>query len=152
VIEAAEEANVLQKRYLVDRIRARLGKNLNGKWFGVWGLAFKPNTDDMREAPALTIIDELLLSGAKVRVFDPVAMPNARKILGQRVEFCQNALDAADGVDALILATEWNEFRHIDFDALKSRMRSAVIYDGRNLWNPEEIRELGFEYSGIGRP
>jgi UDPglucose 6-dehydrogenase len=152
VIEAAEEANALQKRYLVDRIRARLGKNLNGKVFGVWGLAFKPNTDDMREAPALTIIDELLLSGAKVRVFDPVAMPNARKILGQRVEFCQNALDAADGVDALILATEWNEFRHIDFDALKSRMRSAVIYDGRNLWNPEEIRELGFEYSGIGRP
>ncbi len=152
VIEAAEEANALQKRYLVDRIRARLGKNLNGKVFGVWGLAFKPNTDDMREAPALTIIDELLLSGAKVRVFDPVAMPNARKILGQRVEFCQNALDAAEGVDALILATEWNEFRHIDFDALKSRMRSAVIYDGRNLWNPEELRDLDFEYSGIGRP
>ncbi len=151
VVAAAEEANAFQKKHLATRVLEQFGPNLSGRTFGVWGLAFKPDTDDMREAPSLTIISDLLAAGARIRAFDPVAMPNARRVLENRVEFCQGAFQAAEGCDALILVTEWNEFRHVDLDRLKATLKAPVVFDGRNLWNPDSLRAKGFTYTGIGR-
>jgi UDPglucose 6-dehydrogenase len=154
IVTAAENANLRQKKHLVDHVKSHFGKDLAGRTFAVWGLAFKPNTDDMREAPAITIIDELLAAGARVQAFDPVATENARKLIGDRekhVSYRASAYEALEGADALLIVTEWNEFRHPDFDLIKSALKQPVIFDGRNLYDPARVRELGFVYRGIGR-
>ena len=147
---AVDEANDAQKRSLLPRLQAHLG-GLAGRVVAIWGLAFKPRTDDMREAPALTLIEGLLEAGAKVRAYDPKALHAAREILGQRVTLCTRSYDALEGADALVVATEWNEFREPDFSRMKTLMRRPVIFDGRNIYNPRLLEELGFHYEGIGR-
>jgi UDPglucose 6-dehydrogenase len=132
-------------------IKDHYGPKLDGKATGVWGIAFKPNTDDIREAPAITLIEELLRSGAQVRAFDPVAMENARRIFENRITFCKSAYEAAEGADALAIVTEWNEFRHPDFARIKDALKEPVIFDGRNLYHPAVMEESGFKYYGIGR-
>jgi UDPglucose 6-dehydrogenase len=149
-VAAVDEANDAQKRILLPRIKSRLG-GLEGKVVAVWGLAFKPRTDDMREAPALTLIEGLLQGGARVQAYDPKAAHAAREVLGDKVTLCPRSYDALQGADALIVATEWNEFREPDFARMKTLMRQAVIFDGRNIYNPAHLRELGFHYEGIGR-
>jgi UDPglucose 6-dehydrogenase len=151
IIEAAEDANARQKRHLVTRIQSHFKGALTGKTFAIWGLAFKPNTDDMREAPALTIIEELLAAGARVQAFDPVAAPNAQKMLGDRVKFASSSYAALEGADALVLVTEWNEFRHCDLARIKKTLKSPVIFDGRNVFNRDQVKAAGFSYYGIGR-
>jgi UDPglucose 6-dehydrogenase len=152
VVTAVDKANDAQKAIMVPRLAAYLG-SLQGKVIGVWGLAFKPRTDDMREAPALTLIQALLVAGAAVRAYDPKAVPHARKLLGEHagLTYCERSYDAADGADALVVVTEWNEFREPDFDRLKASMRRAAIFDGRNIYNPKYLRDKGFHYEGIGR-
>ncbi len=151
IVSAAEAANARQKRHMVTRIKAHFGSRLEGKTFGVWGLAFKPNTDDMREAPSQTIINELVEAGAKIRAFDPVATDNAKKYIGDKVTYCASNYEAIEGADALLLVTEWNEFRHPDFARIKSSLKQPVIFDGRNVYNPAALREMGFTYFGVGR-
>ena len=150
VVEAVDRVNEAQRVLLVPRIEAHLG-GLEGKVVAVWGLAFKPRTDDLREAPALAVIQELLARGAAVRAYDPKAVPAARRLLGDRVTFCQRSYEAVEGADALVLATEWNEFREPDFERVRTLMRRPAIFDGRNIYNPRHLRELGFHYEGIGR-
>ncbi len=150
ILEAVESVNQAQKRRLVPVIAAHLG-SLKGKRIGVWGLAFKPRTDDMRGAPAVPIIEGLLAGGATVQAYDPQAMPNAKKLFGSRVSFAESSYDATKGADALVIVTEWNEFREPDFVRIRRLMRSAAIFDGRNLFNPEQMRALGFTYTSIGR-
>jgi UDPglucose 6-dehydrogenase len=150
VVQAVEEANELQKQALVPRVEAYLG-GLPGKVIALWGLAFKPRTDDMREAPSLAIIEGLLAAGAQVRAYDPKAMAAAAKLLEDRVMLCHRAYDALQGADALIVVTEWNEFREPDFARMRSLMRRAAIFDGRNIYNPQHLKGLGFHYEGIGR-
>jgi UDPglucose 6-dehydrogenase len=153
LLSAVDAVNDRQKRLLAQKAKAHFGGNggLRGKKFGVWGLAFKPKTDDLRQAPAIALIDELLAEGGTVTAHDPVAMENARRVLGDRVHFVQNPYSAADGADALFLVTEWNEFRQPDFARIKGAMRQPVVFDGRNIWNPKKLRELGFTYYGVGR-
>jgi UDPglucose 6-dehydrogenase len=150
VVAAVDRANDSQKALLVPRIAAHLG-SLSGKVVAVWGLAFKPQTDDMREAPAVAIIEGLLAGGATVRAYDPKASEAARSLLGDGVTYCSRSYDAVEGADALVLATEWNEFREPDFARIKSLMRRPAVFDGRNVWSPQTLRELGFHYEGIGR-
>jgi UDPglucose 6-dehydrogenase len=154
VVGAVEEANERQKGVLVAKIVRRFGEDLSGRRIALWGLAFKPNTDDMREAPSRVIIDGLLARGASVTAFDPVAMPEARHVYASepRVAFADGALEAASGADALAIVTEWKAFRSPDFDELKRRLAAPVIFDGRNLYEPAAVRALGFEYFPIGRP
>ena len=154
VVGAVEEANERQKGVLVAKIVRRFGEDLSGRRIALWGLAFKPNTDDMREAPSRVIIDGLLARGAAVTAFDPVAMPEARHLYASepRVAFADEALEAASGADALAIVTEWKAFRSPDFDELKRRLAAPVIFDGRNLYEPAAVRALGFEYYPIGRP
>jgi UDPglucose 6-dehydrogenase len=153
VLKAVEQANERQKRVLASKVVARFGENLDGRQFAVWGLAFKANTDDMREAPSLVLIEELLRRGAVVRAYDPVAMPNARQILGDKpgLNFVESQAEALKRSDALVIVTDWKEFRSPDFDAIKSMLRQPVIIDGRNLYDPETMRLLGMDYTGIGR-
>lgn len=153
LLEAVEAVNKAQKRFLSEKIRKHFGGNVDGKVIALWGLAFKPNTDDMREAPSITIIEDLLAAGAKVQAFDPIAMSEARRVLGSRtgLTFASGAYQALDGADALAIATEWREFRSPDFDRLKAQLKSPVIFDGRNLYNPEMLARLGFSYYGVGR-
>ena len=125
--------------------------NLTGKHFAIWGLAFKPNTDDIREAPALYIIDALLAAGATVTAFDPEAMGNVKKLLGDSIQFSQNQYAALQGADALIVATEWNEFRTPDFSTIAALLKNKVIFDGRNLFDLQQIAQLGFHYESVGR-
>jgi UDPglucose 6-dehydrogenase len=154
VLNAVEAANERQKHVLVDKIVARFGQNLSGRRFALWGLAFKPNTDDMREAPSRVIIEELTRRGAAVRAYDPVAMEEAARVLegtpGLHLASSQN--DALTGADALVVVTEWKEFRNPDFDAIKAALKQPLIFDGRNIFEPALMREYGIEYSGIGRP
>jgi UDPglucose 6-dehydrogenase len=150
VVAAVDRVNQAQKSILVPRIKAYLG-DLEGKTIGVWGLAFKPRTDDMREAPALTVIEAVLAEGACVRAYDPKAMKAARQFLGDRITYCAKSYDVLEGADAMILATEWAEFREPDFDRIKTLMRRPAIFDGRDIYNPQHLRELGFHYEGIGR-
>ena len=155
ILKAVEDVNVAQKSRLLTRLDkhfGKSGKSLKGRTIAVWGLAFKPRTDDMREAPAITIIEGLLARGAKVRAYDPEAREVARKVFGSKVELTKNAYDAIRGADALLIVTEWNEFREPDFDRMKKLLKKPVIFDGRNLYDPAHIRELGFQYSSIGRP
>jgi UDPglucose 6-dehydrogenase len=150
VVEATERTNVAQKSSLVPRIAAHLG-GLQGKLVAVWGLAFKPRTDDMREAPALAVIEGLLAGGAQVRAYDPKAETQARRTFGDRIELCGRAYEAVAGADALVVVTEWNEFREPDFAKIRSLMRHAALFDGRNIYDPRLLRELGFYYEGVGR-
>ena len=151
IISAAESANERQKLYLSKLVKKHFRETLKGKSIGIWGLAFKPNTDDMRDAPALKIIEDLLSAGASVRAYDPVAVANTKKILGDRIQYCASAYDVLKGSDALVLVTEWNEFRNPDFDQIKAFLKNPVVFDGRNIFNPKQMRERGFTYYGIGR-
>ena len=153
VLDAVERANDQQKQILVERVVQRFGEDLAGRTFAIWGLAFKPNTDDMREAPSLVIIEELLRRGARVRAYDPVAMPEARRVLGRdsEVDLVDSATAALNGADALLIVTEWREFRTPDFDAIKAALKQPLILDGRNLYEPELMAALGIDYVGVGR-
>jgi UDPglucose 6-dehydrogenase len=153
VLQAVESANEVQKHVLTGKIVKRFGEQLTGKTFAVWGLAFKPNTDDMREAPSRVLIAELLARGAAVRVYDPVAMQEAKRIFGAepRIAYADTPMAALDGADALAIVTEWKEFRSPDFEAMKAKLKSAVVFDGRNLYEPEHPRAAGLEYHAIGR-
>ena len=153
VLAAVEAANEHQKHVLIDKIEARFGHDLGGKVIALWGLAFKPGTDDMREAPSLIIIRELARRGATVRAYDPVAASEAKRVLGDlpALELSARAMDALQGADALVIVTEWKEFRSPDLELMKSLMRLPVIFDGRNILDPRETRAAGFEYVGIGR-
>jgi UDPglucose 6-dehydrogenase len=151
ILDAVVDVNERQKRVLGEKILKHFGSNLAGKRIALWGLAFKPGTDDIREAPALVLIEQLLAAGAEVVGTDPVAMPAVRKQLGDRIRFEESNYAAAAGADALVLVTEWNEFRRPSFERLKQEMRQPIIFDGRNIWNPAELRAAGFTYTGIGR-
>ncbi|UFS69860.1 UDP-glucose/GDP-mannose dehydrogenase family protein [Geomonas sp. RF6] len=155
LLKAVEEANERQKLVLPNKIEARLGsggaKPLEGKTFAVWGLSFKPRTDDMREAPSLTIISRLLELGAQVRAHDPEAIKEAQKHFGDRISYSHNMYDILKGADALVIITEWNEYRNPDFERIKNLLVNPLIFDGRNLYKPERIRSNGFEYQPIGR-
>jgi len=151
VVEAADRANVRQKKVLGTKVRAQLGADLSGKRIAVWGLAFKPETDDIREAPALTLIADLREAGATVVGYDPVAMPNVKAHLGNAIEYAETMYDAAKGADALVLVTEWKQFRGASFKRLREAMRTPLVFDGRNIWDPAAMRELGFTYHCIGR-
>ncbi len=150
LLQAVMEINRNQRRRVVLRLRKALG-GLDEKVIGILGLSFKPNTDDIREAPAFEVIHLLRNEGALIKVYDPQAMDNARAVLPSHVTLCNNAYEVADGADALVLATEWNEFKALDFDRIAQLMRNNVIMDGRNLWDPERMCDLGFTYYGIGR-
>jgi UDPglucose 6-dehydrogenase len=150
IVAAVERVNARQKTIMLPRMEKLLG-DLKGKRIAVWGVAFKPRTDDIREAPALFVIEGLLAKGATVSAYDPKAMDHARGSLPESVLWAKNGYDALEGADALLLATEWNEFREPDFLRMKSLMRRALIFDGRNIYNPKTVKAAGFEYVGIGR-
>jgi UDPglucose 6-dehydrogenase len=150
ILKSVEEVNEEQKLYLLPRIEKHFG-SISGKTFAVWGLAFKPNTDDIREAPALEMIDKLLQQNCVVKVFDPEAMNNVKAIYGDKIVFSESQYDALEGADALIIATEWAEFRTPDFDRIIKAMPSKTIFDGRNLFDLEKMHECGFHYESIGR-
>jgi UDPglucose 6-dehydrogenase len=151
LLESVDCINQEQRRFYVDKIRAYFEGDLSGKTFALWGLAFKPRTDDMREAPAITIINELLSAGAKVQAFDPKAMGTARRIFGDRIEYCKTSYEAVEGADALLLVTEWHEFRRPDFEKIKTLMNRPAIFDGRNQYDPERMVRRGFDYFCMGR-
>ncbi len=154
ILGAVEAVNARQKEVLVHKMRKHFGERLKGRTLALWGLAFKPNTDDMREAPSRTIIELLLKNGARVRAYDPVALDEARRIYASHdadVTLCRNAYEAAEGADALAIATEWQEFRSPDFDRLKQLLKQPLIFDGRNLYDPSVLARFGFTYYGVGR-
>jgi UDPglucose 6-dehydrogenase len=150
ILEAVDEVNNAQKEILFQKLSQHFGGEFSGRKVAVWGLAFKPRTDDIREAPALVLIDQLLEAGAVVQVHDPVAMTNVQKLYGDRLCYSREPYSALDGAEALAIVTEWNEFRTPDFDKMRKRMQTPVIFDGRNLFDPARMQELGFQYSGIG--
>ncbi|MCX7848273.1 MAG: UDP-glucose/GDP-mannose dehydrogenase family protein [bacterium] len=152
LIESIEAVNEAQKRVLFEKIREYYKGALRGKRFGVWGLAFKPQTDDMREAPSLVVIECLLRAGAEVVAYDPIAERTARAVLGERIRYGRTPYGVLRGADALVLVTEWNEFRNPDFERMKKMLKEPVIFDGRNQYDLEEMRERGFTYISIGRP
>ncbi|MEO8003613.1 MAG: UDP binding domain-containing protein, partial [Betaproteobacteria bacterium] len=154
IVDAVEKANRTQKQRLLEKVRIRFGEQLDGKHFAIWGLAFKPNTDDMREAPSRVVINGLIARGATIRVYDPVAMEEAKKIFAKEpgVRFASSTTAALDGADALIIITEWQEFRSPDFEDLKKRLKTPVVFDGRNLYDPATMRAAGIEYFSVGRP
>jgi UDPglucose 6-dehydrogenase len=152
LLNAVEQVNYAQKHVLTQKIIKRFGENLAGKTIALWGLAFKPNTDDMREAPSLVLIDDLLKRGAKVIAFDPVAMHEAQQLVsGEHVQFAESAMAALNGADALAIVTEWKTFRAPDFAAMKAALNTPIVFDGRNLYEPDVMQENGFEYYPIGR-
>ena len=153
ILAAVEDVNQDQKSVLLHKIEEKYGKDLTGKTFAIWGLAFKPNTDDMREAPSGVIINGLVKRGASIKAYDPVALPEAREIYADKsaVSLVDDLYSATEGVDALVLLTEWKAFRSPDFDKLKQQMTTATIFDGRNIYDPAQLKEIGFEYFGIGR-
>jgi UDPglucose 6-dehydrogenase len=151
VLNAVEEANCAQKQRLFVKLQKALGGNLKGAKVAIWGLAFKPNTDDMREAPALTLIEALLAAGATVVAHDPAAMGEAKHKLGATIDYANSNYEALDGADALVIVTDWNEYRHPDFARIRSTMRRPVVIDGRNLYNAGKMSSLGFVYDSIGR-
>ena len=151
VLKAVESVNNRQKSVLFEKVMKYYNGNLKGKIIGLWGLSFKPKTDDMREAPSLTIIEKLLETGAKVRAYDPVAMDEAKHILGDKIEFADDQYGVLVDADALILVTEWSEFRMPNFKVVKKLLNKPVVFDGRNIYDPEEMQELEIDYFGIGR-
>jgi UDPglucose 6-dehydrogenase len=155
IVDSVEKVNRTQKQRILDKVRGRFGEHLDGRKFAVWGLSFKPNTDDMREAPSRVVIGGLLSRGATVSAYDPVAMDEAKRLFAAepRVQFASSTTAALDGADALIIATEWKEFRSPSFDDMKTRLKSPVVFDGRNLYDVGiMMREAGIEYFSIGRP
>ncbi len=154
VLDAVEEANEVQKQILVNKLTAKLGTDLKGKRFAMWGLAFKPNTDDMREAPSRAMLEALWAMGATVSAYDPAAMEETRRIYGERADLLlvDGPMDALKGADALLIVTEWKVFRSPNFDTMKSLLKAPLVFDGRNLYEPGAMRDLGFEYWPIGRP
>ena len=153
VLDAVEEANDAQKQILVNKLTARLGTDLKGKRFAMWGLAFKPNTDDMREAPSRSMLEALWAMGASVSAYDPAAMEETRRIYGERADLLlvDSPMDALKGADALLIVTEWKVFRSPNFDTLKALLKTPLVFDGRNLYDPAAMRALGFDYFPIGR-
>jgi len=152
ILEAVQEANKRQRSHFIDKILKHYGQNgIAGKRFAVWGLSFKPRTDDIRDAPSIDIIKALIERGASVRAFDPVAMENTGRILGDSIEYCAGNYECLEGVHGLIIVTEWNVFRHPDFDKLKELLAEPVIFDGRNLYDPAKMAEKGFIYYSMGR-
>ena len=157
LLNAVEARNEEQKKLLFRKITRRFGVDLQGRTFAIWGLAFKPGTDDMREAPSLVLLQELIAAGASVKAYDPVAMDSARReipaewISSGRVRLMEEQYAALDGADAMVLVTEWKPFRHPDFDRIKSMLKTPVIFDGRNQYDRNLLRQSGFEYVGIGR-
>jgi UDPglucose 6-dehydrogenase len=157
VLRSVHTRNEAQKHVLFTKIGKRFGEDLSGLSFGIWGLAFKPETDDMREAPSLVLLHELIAAGARVKAYDPVAMDVAREVLPRdwfqtkRMELVEHQYAALEGVDGLVVVTEWKPFRHPDFSAMKRMMKQSVVFDGRNLYEPSSLRNAGFEYAGIGR-
>jgi len=150
VLQAVEDVNEIQKSILFRKAEKYFDADLKGKTFGIWGLSFKPQTDDMREAPSLVVIENLLKAGAKVRAYDPVAMKEAKRMLGNKIEYAQEQYEVLKDVDGLFLITEWPEFKFPDFNKLKNLMKKHVIFDGRNVYDPNEMKALGFDYFGIG--
>ena len=151
ILEAVEKVNANQKLHLVHKIAKYFDDQLSGKHFAVWGLSFKPNTEDIREAPSLEMIQALLERGATITAFDPEAMPNVRKQLGDRIQLASNQYDTLHQADALIIATEWSEFRTPDFEMIENKLKQKVIFDGRNLFDVKQMEELGYHYESIGR-
>jgi UDPglucose 6-dehydrogenase len=151
IVEATKHVNDRQVRRFIDRILRRFDGMMRGRVVALWGLSFKPNTDDVREAPALVIVNALLEAGATVQVYDPEAIETARRILGNRVTYCETNYDALAGADALVIATEWNEFRKPDMPRVKSLLNRPLIFDGRNMYEPEDMAADGFEYHSVGR-
>ena len=153
ILKAVEEVNEIQKHVLVYKVMKYFGNDLKNKTFAVWGLSFKPKTDDMREAPSIVIINGLVKAGAKIQAYDPVAMNEAKKIFGDndRIKYFSGNYETLENADALILITEWNQFRYPDFHKIKTLLKKPVIFDGRNQYNPNELKELGFDYFSIGR-
>jgi UDPglucose 6-dehydrogenase len=154
IVDSVEKVNRTQKQRLLEKVRGRFGEQLDRLHFALWGLSFKPNTDDMREAPSRVVINGLLARGATVTVYDPVAMEEARNVYADEpgVRFASSTVNALDGADALIIVTEWKEFRSPDFADMKKRMKSPVVFDGRNLYDPAVMRDSGIEYFSVGRP
>lgn len=151
ILDAVMEVNELQKTSLIPRIKNYFKNDLGGKKIALWGLAFKPDTDDIREAPALYMIEELLKLGATICAYDPEAMPNVKKLFGEKIEFAENQYTSLEGADALVIATEWSLFRTPDFEIVNSKLKNKVIFDGRNLYGLDQMRELDYYYSSIGR-
>ncbi|MCF8319542.1 MAG: UDP-glucose/GDP-mannose dehydrogenase family protein [Sphingobacteriaceae bacterium] len=151
ILNSVMEVNETQKKVLVEKVKNYFGGNLVGKKFALWGLAFKPETDDIREAPALYIIEELLKAGAQVVAFDPEAMPNVKRLLGDTISFSENAYEALNDADALLIATEWSVFRNPDFEILAQKLKNKTVFDGRNLYDLQKMIDLGFYYNSIGR-
>ncbi len=151
ILEAVDRVNDCQKEVLPTKVEQHFGEELRGKTIAVWGLAFKPKTDDIREAPALTLIDRMLAKGAKIVAHDPEAMGNVRDHYGDKIAFCEFPMDALDGADALVINTEWSEFRNPDFTDMKNRLTTPLIFDGRNLYEPTIMKRAGFTYHSIGR-
>lgn len=151
IVKATYEVNLKQVQRFIEKILNYFGGNVSGKQFALWGLAFKPNTDDVREAPAFKIIDKLLEKGANVKAYDPEAMENTKKHYGEKISYAQNMYDCLENADALIIATEWTVFRNPDFSKMRNLMKSPVIFDGRNLYTFDELEKFGFEYYCIGR-
>jgi len=152
ILKSVEEVNEAQKLHLIPKIKAYFNNDIKGKHFALWGLAFKPNTDDIREAPALYLIDALTAAGATVTAFDPEAMPNVKGVIGDKITYVDTQYEALQKADALIIATEWAEFRTPDFEMMEARLNAKVIFDGRNLFDSKQIREQGYHYESIGRP
>jgi UDPglucose 6-dehydrogenase len=150
ILDAVEAVNARQKAVLSDRVKKHFAGDLAGKSFAVWGLAFKPETDDMREAPSVVVIEELLAQGAKVKAHDPAAKETAHRVLGDRIEYVNQPREAVEGADALILITEWNEYAQPDFNDLAQAMKQKVVFDGRNIWDRKTLEDLGYTYYGIG--
>lgn len=151
ILKSVEAVNDLQKLHLIPKITAYFNGNLKGKHFALWGLAFKPNTDDIREAPALYLIDALTFAGATISAYDPEGMSNVKKTIGEKINYAQNQYAALENADALIIATEWSEFRTPDFELIQNRLKNKVIFDGRNLFDVKYIVDMGFHYESIGR-
>jgi UDPglucose 6-dehydrogenase len=151
LLKAVEAVNERQKGLLVEKVKRHFGDSLSGITFAVWGLAFKPRTDDMRDAPAISVVESLLAAGARVQAFDPEAMEEARKIFGDRIQYTHRNYDALHGAAALLILTEWNEFRRPDFERIRNLLVKPVIFDGRNIYDPDDLRRLGFKYYSIGR-
>ena len=152
ILTAVEEVNEAQKMHLIPKIKSFFNGDLKGKHFALWGLAFKPNTDDIREAPALYIIDALISAGATVTAYDPEAMTNVKNLLGGKVNYADDQYSSLTNADALIIATEWSEFRTPDFEIIQARLKNKVIFDGRNLFEVKYMKELDYHYESIGRP
>ncbi|MBK5279788.1 MAG: UDP-glucose/GDP-mannose dehydrogenase family protein [Bacteroidia bacterium] len=151
ILKAVMEVNDFQKTKLIPNIKSHFKNDLKGKVFAVWGLSFKPHTDDIREAPALYNIEELLAAGAIIKAHDPESMENVKAILGSKIQYCETPYDAAEGADAIFIATEWPEFRAPDFEKLSQIMKGKVIFDGRNLYDTQSLKELGYTYYSVGR-